>query len=264
MSVADQKVDYEAVKAELRTMITEKGCAPILVRLSWHDAGTYCAKTKTGGARGCMRFAQGESTYDANKGLDIARKLLEPIHHKYSTLSHADFWSLAAAVAVEVSNGPKIEWRAGRSDASCAEESVADGRLPDATKGADHIRDIFYRMGFSDREIVALSGAHTLGRCHPDRSGFDGPWTADPLKFDNSYFVDLLSKEWVEKKVEATGNVQFVDKETGKLMMLPTDLELIKDEKFKVVVEEYAKDQQVFFNDFSVAFKKLQELGVNF
>ena len=34
-----------------------------------------------------------------------------------------------------------------------------------------------FRMGFNDQEIVALSGAHTLGRCHADRSGFVGPWT---------------------------------------------------------------------------------------
>jgi catalase (peroxidase I) len=32
-------------------------------------------------------------------------------------------------------------------------------------------------MGFDDREIVALIGAHSLGRCHRDRSGFEGPWT---------------------------------------------------------------------------------------
>lgn len=32
-------------------------------------------------------------------------------------------------------------------------------------------------MGFNDQEIVALNGAHTLGRCHSDRSGFLGPWT---------------------------------------------------------------------------------------
>lgn len=29
-----------------------------------------------------------------------------------------------------------------------------------------HVRDIFGRMGFNDREIVALLGAHALGRCH--------------------------------------------------------------------------------------------------
>jgi catalase (peroxidase I) len=41
-----------------------------------------------------------------------------------------------------------------------------NGRLPDASQGAQHLRDVFGRMGFNDREIVALSGGHTLGRCH--------------------------------------------------------------------------------------------------
>lgn len=38
-------------------------------------------------------------------------------------------------------------------------------------------REIFYRQGFNDQEIVALSGAHAMGRCHADRSGYDGPWS---------------------------------------------------------------------------------------
>lgn len=29
-----------------------------------------------------------------------------------------------------------------------------------------HLRNVFYRMGFGDQEIVALSGAHTIGRAH--------------------------------------------------------------------------------------------------
>lgn len=50
------------------------------------------------------------------------------------------------------------------------------GRLPDADKGTiggtiQHIRDIFGRMGFNDREMVALIGAHAVGRCHTDASG---------------------------------------------------------------------------------------------
>ena len=113
-------------------------------------------------------------------------------------------------------------------------------------------------MGFSDREIVALSGAHTLGRCHRVRSGFDGPWTSKPLAFDNEYFVNLLYREWTRRQWE--GPEQYED-ESGKLMMLPTDLALIKDPEFKQYVELYAKDQNAFYADFALAFAKLLSLG---
>merc|ERR1711865_433488 len=116
--------------------------------------------------------------------------------------------------------------------------------------GAQHLRDVFYRQGFNDQEIVALSGAHTLGRCHKSRSGFDGPWTRSPLKFNNAYFKHLIEEEWVKRD----GNEQFMDKKTGELMMLPTDECLLRDEKFLPHVQLYAKDETAFFNDFAAAF----------
>ena len=49
---------------------------------------------------------------------------------------------------------------------------------------AKHLRDIFYPKGFTDQDIVALSGAHTVGACHANRSGFEGAWTDEKLKFE--------------------------------------------------------------------------------
>ncbi len=192
--------------------------------------------------------------------------MLEPIKAKYGEkLSYSDLWSLAGVVAIQEMEGPTIPWRAGRHDAASGAACTPDGRLPDATKKSDHLRAIFGRMGFTDREIVALSGAHALGRCHPDRSGFEGPWTFSPTTLTNAYYVLLLQEKWVERKVPATGAKQYGDKGTGgSLMMLPSDMALVQDRAFKPVVEEYAKDEARFFADFARAFAKLGELGVPF
>jgi cytochrome c peroxidase len=45
-------------------------------------------------------------------------------------------------------------------------------------------------------EIVALVGAHTVGRCHTDRSGYSGPWTNAPTTFSNLYFQELANNKW--------------------------------------------------------------------
>jgi hypothetical protein len=48
----------------------------------------------------------------------------------------------------------------------------------------------------------------------------------------------------------------------GKLMMLPTDLVLKTDPEFLKWTTAYAKDQNLFFKDFSAAFSKLIHLGM--
>ncbi|KAI8911043.1 heme peroxidase [Gorgonomyces haynaldii] len=258
----DYQAVYNAIAEKLENSNYDDGSyGPVLVRLAWHAAGTYDKSTGTGGSNGAtMRFAP-ESEHGANAGLSVARDFLEPIKQKFPKISYADLWSLAGVAAIQEMGGPTIPWRAGRSDLT-AESVTPDGRLPDAAQGQDHLRNIFYRMGFNDQEIVALSGAHALGRCHPDRSGFTGPWTFSPITFSNDYFKLLLSETWRQKKWD--GPKQFEDKKTTQLMMLPTDLALIQDKSFRKYVELYAKDSDLFFKDFSKAFNKLEELGVPF
>ena len=74
-------------------------------------------------------------------------------------------------------------------------------------------------MGFNDQEIVALVGAHALGRCHSDRSGFEGPWTFSPTSVTNEFYKLLMNEKWVWKKW--SGPKQLEDKKTRSLMMLP-------------------------------------------
>jgi catalase (peroxidase I) len=246
-----------APEIKSRIITTSANACPMAVRLAWHASGTFDKNDNTGGSNGAtMRFAP-ESTDGANAGLDIIQGMLKGLEG----ISIADCWAHAGAYAVEFAGGPKVPVTTGRVDHTDGSRCPSNGRLPDATQGAQHLRDIFYRMGFNDQEIVALSGAHTLGRCHRVRSGFDGPWTTKPLVFDNEYFINILDLEWKEVEIQETGRKQFVDVATGKLMMLPTDLALKTDSEFLVWVKAYAKDQNLFFKDFSAAFSKLIHLG---
>jgi cytochrome c peroxidase len=221
----------------------------------------YDKDTNTGGSNGAtMRFAP-EGDHGANAGLKAARDFLEPIKEQFPWMTYSDLWILAGVCSVQEMQGPIVPWRPGRQDRDFS-FCTPDGRLPDASKDQDHVRAIFYRMGFNDQEIVALLGAHALGRCHTDRSGFDGPWTFSPTTFTNDFFTLLLDEKWQYKKWN--GPKQFEDKKTKTLMMLPTDMALVQDKKFRKFVEEYAKDNQKFYKDFSDVMVKLFELGVPF
>lgn len=255
-------------------MIKATNSHPILVRLAWHDSGTYNKNIaewpKCAGATGSIRFKP-EITHGANNGLVNAVKLLEPIKAKYPQISYADLFQLASATAVELAGGPKMPMRYGRMDAAGPEDCAPEGNLPGAAAPfhdgsatpADHLRKIFYRMGLNDKDIVALSGAHTIGRAYPNRSGFgkgegtkytkDGPgtkggssWTPEWLKFDNSYFMEVKAKR---------------DEE---LLILPTDAAIFEDEGFRPYAEKYAADQDAFFADYSESHVKLSELGAKF
>ena len=191
------------------------------VRLAWHSAGTYAKSDNSGGSTGGrMRFGP-EKAWGANAGLTMAREALEPIKKDHPEVSYGDLYTLAGVVAVENAAGPTIPWRKGRKDECCGKASPPDGRLPDADKGCPaatitHIREIFNRMGFNDREMVALIGAHALGRCHEDASGFWGPWTNAENTMSNEYFRLLVDETWTIKKTHKgkkwTGPEQYEDK----------------------------------------------------
>lgn len=266
----------EQVRAAVCTLLHQPeyddgSAGPVLVRLAWHSAGTYDAASKTGGSNGAGMRYESEGGDPANAGLAHARAFLEPVKNKFPWITYSDLWCLAAVVAVKEMGGPEVSWQGGRTDFTDDSKIPARGRLPDGAQGADHLRHIFYRMGFNDQEIVALSGAHNLGRCHSDRSGFEGKWVNNPTRFSNQYFKLLLAHDWKKKKLE-NGMEQFVyvdeeiELEEGEkpeeLMMLPTDMSLLSDASFKTWVEKYAEDKDLFFDHFAKVFAKLLELGI--
>ncbi|CAA7013422.1 unnamed protein product [Microthlaspi erraticum] len=264
---ASDAAQLKSAKEDIKVLLRTKFCHPILVRLGWHDAGTYNKNIEEwpqrGGANASIRF-EPEIKHAANAGLISALKLIEPLKEKYPNISYADLFQLASATAIEEAGGPEIPMKYGRVDVTAPEQCPEEGRLPDAgpPSPADHLREVFYRMGLDDKEIVALSGAHTLGRARPERSGWGKPetkytktgpgeaggqsWTVKWLKFDNSYFKDIKEKR---------------DEE---LLVLPTDAALFEDPSFKIYAEKYAEDPAAFFKDYAEAHAKLSNLGAKF
>jgi cytochrome c peroxidase len=88
---------------------------------------------------------------------------------------------------------------------------------------AQGLREVFGRMGFGDRDIVALSGCHALGRCHPGVSGYNGVWTLTPRTFNNDYFSQLAELKW---QVNATAKkLQYQGKQASILSTLYSTLD---------------------------------------
>jgi catalase-peroxidase len=208
-----QSLDVDALKQDVvKAMTTSQDWWPadyghyggLMIRLSWHAAGTYRIADGRGGAGdGSQRFAPLNSWPD-NASLDKARRLLWPVKQKYGrAISWADLLVFAGNCALESMGFKTFGFAFGRQDIWEPEEifwgpedtwlgderysgerelggpfgAVQMGLIyvnpegpnghPDPLASARDIRETFARMAMNDEETVALiAGGHTFGKCH--------------------------------------------------------------------------------------------------
>eukprot|EP01065_Artemidia_motanka_P004980 TRINITY_DN1236_c0_g1_i1.p1 TRINITY_DN1236_c0_g1~~TRINITY_DN1236_c0_g1_i1.p1 ORF type:complete len:2199 (+),score=638.60 TRINITY_DN1236_c0_g1_i1:411-7007(+) len=209
----------------------------VLVRLAFHDAGTYDPDVpceQRGGPDGCLLL-----TDSANNGLADAIAVLNPICDKFAAvMSRADCWQLAGTVALEegLPAGVSVDFdfHYGRRDAASCSHEVA--RLPSAEGGNAHVLGIFHhRMGLTVGEVVALNGAHAVGRSDSRFSGYPGrastpqaPWTSNPAVFDNGLYARMNDTAWELTKSDDGARNFFFDPATGRMNLI-SDLSLLFD-----------------------------------
>ncbi|CAJ1448432.1 unnamed protein product [Effrenium voratum] len=246
--------------------------APALLRLAFHDAATW--RKGRDGPNGSIRF---ELARNENVGPSL-RAALQQVSTIVDScqVSWADAIAVGGAAAVEALGGPVIPVDTGRKDVDVAD---AEGRLPDAALTAGAIRDYFRQLGLSDAELVALVGAHTVGRWTSlfDVTGEcmakDGrefwectreqgrrlPFTSHPAKFNNEYFKEVLA--WEERQKLPRPKKKFKDRadseKTPTQFLLPSDIGLTFDPGLHKEVERFATDEPAFFAAFARAYQKL-------
>ena len=220
------------LRRQLRRAVTVR-TAPLFLRLAFNDAISYDPTTGTGGANGSIRLSEELARKDL-QSMRQAIESLRPIKERFPSVSWADLIAVAGAAAVAQTGGPLIDIPLGRIDAD--HPSPPPRTLEEMT--FDQLKGRFAELGFSLRDLVVLSGAHTLGRIK------NIPFTTDLFTFTNSYFRLLLNRN--EKAVQH---------------LLPSDRFLTLDPECRQYVEEYALDQDFFFRDFAAAYRKLTVLG---
>lgn len=268
------------------------------LRLGFHDCVDNCD--------GCINFEIG-----SNNGLQPIVAALKTLYteKKYKEnygVSRADVWATASVVAVELgvklSNEQRedkkscppfltdLQW--GRTDnEDCSKQT--DEEFPNPNMNYEGMMTYFDKqLNFTEEEVVALMGAHSLGE---SRIGWRGTFTGpddgkEKTHFDERYYHHMIDKEFKWSNEEAgNGKYQFNADQGG--MMFNTDFEMfynltLEEETTKTTCTfnptcaettckedecqpsptyhtsaEYAEDCTKFIKDFEAVFHKMLQHG---
>ncbi|CAN1183017.1 Peroxidase 17 [Linum perenne] len=181
-------------------------------------------------------------------------------------VSCADIIIMASRDAVALTGGPYWEVKLGRLDSLTASQADADAIMPSPRANATMLIDLFAKFNLSVKDMVALSGSHSIGQFRLYNQSGSGkpdpaiePWyrqklmelcpqggdesvtvglDSTPLVFDNAYFQDLV----------------------GGRGFLNSDQTLFTHPVTRKYVEEFSRDQDAFFDAFAEGMIKMGDL----
>ncbi len=179
-------LDVAAVKKDLHALMTDSQewwpadwghYGGLMIRLTWHAAGTYRVADGRGGAgTGNQRFAPLNSWPD-NVNLDKARRLLWPVKKKYGNqLSWADLIALAGTIAYESMGLKTFGFAFGREDIWHPEKDIYWGNETEWLAKTGSVGSRYT----GERQLENPLAAVMMGLIYVNPEGVDG--NPDPLK----------------------------------------------------------------------------------
>ncbi|XP_021730481.1 peroxidase 66-like [Chenopodium quinoa] len=204
---------------------------------------------------------------------DAKAKLEKACPH---TVSCADIIAMAARDVVTMTGGPYWSVLKGRKDGRVSKASDTTN-LPPPFLNANQLIQTFAKRGLGIKDLVALSGAHTLGFSHCSSfvarvHNFSTVHETDPSM--NSEFASLLKNKCPRSNNNGDAG-QFLDSTASRFDnnyykqiiarkgVFNTDQVMYDDQRTRPLIEAFAKDQNLFFREFAASMIKLGNVGVN-
>ncbi|GJN22591.1 hypothetical protein PR202_gb10171 [Eleusine coracana subsp. coracana] len=268
-----------AVTAAVRQAMAKDSTVPAgLLRLHFHDCFV----------RGCDASVLLDSTGNvtAEKDgppnvslhsffvIDNAKQAVEALCP--GVVSCADILAFAARDAVALSGGPSWVVPVGRRDGRVSLVSETS-TLPGPRASFEQLKQAFHARGLSTKDLVVLSGGHTLGfahcssfqdRIHINNNG--GPQQVDPA-LNPSFAASLRRACPANNTVRAAGsgldatstafdNTYYRMLQAGR-GLLSSDEALLTHPKTRAFVALYAASQEAFFRAFAKSMLRMSGLN---
>ncbi|XP_045789777.1 peroxidase 16-like [Trifolium pratense] len=255
--------------------------APATLRLFFHDCFV----------RGCdasilleSPTSQAEKNHPddislAGDGFDTVIKAKEAIDKDpqcTNKISCADILALATRDVVNLAGGPFYEVELGRRDGRISTIASVQRHLPHPEFNLDQLNSMFRFNGLSQIDMIALSGAHTIGFSHCNRFSkriynFSPKNRIDPtLNLQYAFELRQACPIKVDPRIainmdpitpQIFDNQYFKNLQQGK-GLFTSDQVLAIDKKSKNTVDLFASNEAAFESAFIDAITKLGRVGV--
>ncbi|KAE9609279.1 hypothetical protein Lal_00020372 [Lupinus albus] len=246
-----------------------------LLRLAFHDCFVEgCDASLMLEGNNTEKTDPGNRSVGGFSVIESAKRVLELFCP--GTVSCADIIALAARDAVEIAGGPMIPIPTGRRDGMVSVASNVRPNIVDTSFTMDEMVNIFSNKGLSLLDLVVLSGAHTIGAAHcntfRDRFQEDSMGKLIDKTIDSSYANELKKQCPSGDMASVTVNI---DPQTSMVFdnqyyknilvhkgLFQSDSVLLNDDSTRKFVEDFANDQELFFESWGQSFMKLTSVGV--